>query len=66
MLLHAPPAFALDGLEGFPPEAAATLRREILGDCASYHLRRGGHGLREDDWAAYLRTARSLLEAAAD
>ncbi len=61
-LVHASPVYKLYGLEGLPPSLPVSIEKQVLGQNLSYHIRHGGHGLREYDWQCYMNAARVFLK----
>ncbi|MAX24622.1 MAG: hypothetical protein CMJ19_08975 [Phycisphaeraceae bacterium] len=61
-MVHATPVYKLYGLEGLSPSLPVSIEKQVLGQNLSYHIRHGGHGLREYDWQCYMNAARTFLK----
>lgn len=61
-LVHATPVFELYGLTGMPTTLPVVLDGNTLGGHMAYHIRQGGHGLKDHDWQCYVQAAKHYFK----
>ncbi|HAI11496.1 MAG TPA: acetylxylan esterase [Phycisphaerales bacterium] len=60
--IHASAVYQLYGYSGMSDQLPVTLDGQTLGEQLSYHIRKGVHGLTEQDWQCYIKAARTFLQ----
>lgn len=58
---HASPVYQLHGLDGMPVETIPDLNQPVMEGYIGYHIRTGGHDVKEYDWQQFIKFANRHL-----